>query len=151
MAVCNRARTYTHKSCCECILLLHWRGNCIKINKIFIYKKDKGFCWDPLCITIGEINLFPWHLWLHWCWENAQCSKGNVTHSVMCSVTQAVCLCMTLLFGMSYFVFITRMLLQCCVKYMLIIVCRSVFINWSLHFTYPNTELCSKVLINCAL
>ena len=48
---------------CEFTLLIDWRGNCIKISKIFIYKKDKGFCWDSLCLTINQS--------IHWHVQNA--------------------------------------------------------------------------------
>jgi len=66
-----REQGHTHiNQVCEFTLLVNWRGNYIKINIIFIYKKDKGCCRDSLCLTIGEINLFPWHLWLHWCWKS---------------------------------------------------------------------------------
>jgi hypothetical protein len=36
---------HTHTNhVCEFILLIYWTGSCIKINKIFVYEKDKGFC-----------------------------------------------------------------------------------------------------------
>ena len=63
--------------------------------------------------------------------ENVHFSKSNVTHSVMCLVTQAVCLCMTLLFGMPLIFCIhnkdvTAVLCEVYVNYR---VCRSDFIN----------------------